>query len=75
MGYVGAWVAYILGCVGCVGEIFTWFAWVKYIFVFVNFLLRGLYFFTWVQNFCMGQIFFALINFHLLYEIIIQVIV
>ena len=51
----GAWVAWVI--------IYTWVAWVKYIFAWVKFFLRGFLhgskLFTWIQNFCVGQLSFT----------------
>ena len=52
---VGPWVRELRVSnlyVGCVGQIF-----------FRGSNLRGSKFFTWVQNFCVGQFLFALVNF------------
>ena len=65
------------GLCGNVGYVCAWFAWVRWVrglrgsnFSFLG-SLRGLKFFTWVKNFCVGQLFFALVNFYLLDEIIL----
>ena len=76
---------FYVGCVGYMGQnsfyvgqhftlviIFTWVAWVKYIFVWVICFCVGLCVGLCMgQNFLRGSIFFVLVNFYLLDDIIL----
>ena len=66
VGYVGAWFTWVHGCVGYVGQIFL-----RGSNFFLHGSLRASKFFTWVQNFWVGQFFFTFVNFYLLDEIIL----